>query len=235
MLATGGTAEPPSRRNAHIRWVFSTSLTASEMSELGEHSPSLDPTHLRLVTVGRQEAKKGTDKLIEALSLLAEDYPGVQLDIIGDGSDIPRLKRLAAELRVRGQVTFRGKLDHDGVLRLMQEAHIFCFPSLSEGFPKAVLEAMACGLPVIATRVSVLPMLLSSGGGMLIDPNAASIAAAVHRVASCRKTYDTMSREARAVAQQYTLESWGDTIGGHLRGAWGRLKEYDEDGNLKPD
>jgi len=235
MLATGGTAETPSAKSPCVRWIFSSSLTAEEMKELGTSHLRLDPANLRLITVGRQEARKGTDKLIEALPSLNRHYPSVQLDVVGDGSDIPRLRRMADDLEVGGQVVFRGKVDHSGVLQLLRQANIFCFPSQSEGFPKAVLEAMACGLPVVATSVSVLPMLLSSGAGVLIDPDASSIEAAVNRIASSQTTYDAMSRTARAVAQQYTLESWRDTIGDHLRGAWGRLKEKDEGGNLKPE
>jgi len=224
MLATGGAAEPPSRRNPNVRWIFSSSLTAAEMEELGSHQPKLDRERLRLITVGRQQAGKGTEKLVDALVMIRRQFPQVQLEVVGDGSDLARLKQQAAELGVSGQVVFHGKLDHAGVLQKMKQAHIFCFPTQSEGFPKAVLEAMACGLPVIATPVSVLPMLLSMGGGILIEPSSAAVARAVCEVTSSEETFKGMSARARNMARTYTLDRWRDTIGGHLSAAWGPLK-----------
>jgi glycosyltransferase involved in cell wall biosynthesis len=233
MLATGGAANRPSARAPDVHWIFSTSLTEGEIGELAQREVELDPKNLRLITVGRQEAGKGTDKLVEALPLLARHYPHVRLEVVGDGSDMPRLQRKANELRVGGQVIFRGKVDHGEVLELMQQAHIFCFPSQSEGFPKAVLEALACGLPVIATRVSALPMLLSTGSGVLIEPEPSAIAAAVCEVVSSGETYKTMSAKARETAREYTLERWRDAVGGYLAAAWGPLKKRDEGGKLK--
>ncbi len=228
MLATGGTVAPPSPTNPNVRWIFSSSLTAGEMEELGGHQPALAGAKLRLITVGRQQAGKGTDKLIEALAVIRRQWPEVQLDVVGDGSELARLKAQAAELGVSGQVVFHGKLDHAGVLGRLKQAHIFCFPTRSEGFPKAVLEAMACGLPVIATSVSVLPMLLSTGGGILIEPSAAAVARAVCEISSSEEKFKAMSAKARDMARAYTLERWRDTIGGHLSAAWGLLRKIED-------
>lgn len=227
MLATGGTAEPPSPKNPNVRWIFSSSLTAGEMEELGSHQPKLDRERLRLITVGRQQAGKGTDKLVDALAMIRRQFPQVQLDVVGDGSDVARLKQQAAELGVSGQVVFHGKLDHAGVLHRMKQAHIFCFPTRSEGFPKAVLEAMACGLPVIATSVSVLPRLLSTGGGILIEPSSAAVARAIGEITSSEENFKAMSAKAQSMARAYTLERWRDTIGAMLTDAWGPLRKVE--------
>jgi glycosyltransferase involved in cell wall biosynthesis/peptidoglycan/xylan/chitin deacetylase (PgdA/CDA1 family) len=225
MLATGGIAEPPSRKNPNIRWIFATSLTESEIRELATGEVSLAPEKLRLVIVGRQEGGKGTDLMIKALSLIHQQFPNAVMDVVGDGSEVPMLKRKAAELGVREKVAFHGKVNHVEVIRLLQQAHIFCFPTQSEGFPKAVLEALACGLPVITTPVSVLPMLLSKGCGVIIKPEAAAIAQAVCELASSPERYKLMSAKARETAAAYTLERWRDTIGGCLEAAWGPLRE----------
>jgi glycosyltransferase involved in cell wall biosynthesis len=225
MLATGGTADPPSATAPHVRWIFSTSLTESEIRELATGEVSLAPEKLRLIIVGRQEAGKGTDLLIKALPLIHRRYPHAVLDVVGDGSVVPMLKKQAAELGVGEKVVFHGKVNHAEVIRALQNAHLFCFPTQSEGFPKVVLEAMASGLPVIATPVSVLPMLLASGCGVLIEPDPAAIARAVCELASSPERYKLMSAKARETAREYTLECWRDTIGGYLSAAWGPLKD----------
>ena len=225
MLATGGAAEPPSTVTPHVRWIFATSLTESEIRQLATCAVELDPKKLRLIIVGRQEAGKGTDILIKALPLIHRQYPHAVLDVVGDGSAVPMLKKRAAELGVGERVDFHGKVNHAEVIRLLQNAHIFCFPSKSEGFPKVVLEALACGLPVLATPVSVLPMLLSSGCGVLIEPDAASIATAVCALVASPSRYKFMSAKARETAREYTLERWRDTIGSYLTAAWGPLRE----------
>src|ERR1035441_2148237 len=133
------------------------------------------------------------------------------------------LQRKAAELGIGEKVVFHGKVNHTEVIRLLQSAHVFCFPTQSEGFPKVVLEALACGLPVIATPVSVLPTLLSSGCGILIQPHPAAIAKAVCDLASSPERFKLMSAKARETAREYTLERWSDRIGGYLSASWGPL------------
>jgi glycosyltransferase involved in cell wall biosynthesis len=107
-----------------------------------------------------------------------------------------------------------------------------CFPSASEGFPKAVLEALACGLPVVATPVSVLPLLLEDGAGVLIsEPTPEAVAFAVRDVLSSPEKYAAHSARALAVASGFSLEHWQKEIGAALQVAWGQpLKS----GSLSP-
>ena len=195
------------------------------MDALAERGVVWEPSGFRLIIVGRQEGAKGTEILIQALALIHGKYPNAALDVVGHGSAVPALKRLANEVGVGHQVVFHGKVNHDEVLRLLQNAHVFCFPSKSEGFPKVVLEALACGLPVVATPVSVLPQLLGNGCGVLLDEaTPAALARAVDRVMADSANYKAMSRKAIETAKQYSLEAWRDTIGGYLEEAWGPLK-----------
>jgi glycosyltransferase involved in cell wall biosynthesis len=111
------------------------------------------------------------------------------------------------------------------VIRLLQQADIFCYPTASEGFPKAVLEALACGLPVVTTRVSVLPKLIGTGCGLLLEhTNPEALAQAVLACLSDAVRYRTMSARAVETASQYSLERWRDTIGDLLRAACGPLR-----------
>ena len=186
--------------------------------------PSTSPA-VKLIIVARQEAGKGTDTVIRSLPRLAQRFPAITFEIVGDGSAIPELERLAHECGVADRVHFTGKVDHGEVLQRLRASTMFVFPTASEGFPKAVLEGLACGLPLIATRVSVLPNLLANGCGVLLDeasPDA--VARAVEQVLADSTGYETMSRQAIGAAGQYSLESWRDTVRAHLTRAWGPLK-----------
>jgi glycosyltransferase involved in cell wall biosynthesis len=108
------------------------------------------------------------------------------------------------------------------VIRLLQEADLFCYPTASDGFPKSVLEALACGLPVISSSVSVLPHLIKNGCGvLLVERSPSAIAQAVREVLSDPEVYRFMSAKAIEIARQYSLENWRDEIGRTLQDAWG--------------
>jgi glycosyltransferase involved in cell wall biosynthesis len=84
-----------------------------------------------------------------------------------------------------------------------------------------VLEALACGLPVITTGVSVLPELIGAGGGQLLtEAGAVELSEAVRGILSDTDRYNLMTKRAFETAQQYSLECWRDTVGQHLRSAW---------------
>jgi len=223
MLATGGDANPPSTNNPNVRWIFSTSLTESEIAEHGQVRELYDARQARLIIVCRQERGKGTDVVIEALSKLSTEFPALKLDVAGDGDAIDHFKQLADEFDVSGRVSFHGKVNHDSVMKLLGQADLFCYPTGSEGFPKVVLEAMACGLPVITTRVSILPELVGNGSGKLLErARPGELAEAIRECLSDGAKYRAMSARAIATASQYSLENWREEIGSILCEAWGQ-------------
>ena len=223
MLATGGSTEAPSKRNPHLRWIFSTSLTEGELRIAAPRQRPLDPSP-RLIIVCRQEEKKGTGVVISSMALILKEFPDASLDVVGDGSALEDFKTMANSLGVAEHITFHGKVDHKRVAKLLRQADVFCYPTTaSEGFPKVVLEALAHGLPVITTRVSVLPELIGKGCGKLIAaPSPFELAGAVTEVLSNLNEYSEMSREAIETARQYSLERWQQRIKEHLCVAWGR-------------
>jgi glycosyltransferase involved in cell wall biosynthesis len=226
VLATGGSPTAPSARNPAIEWVFSTSLRREELENLPFRHPWRVGEPLKLITVGRQEASKNTERIIRALVLIRHKYRHTTLDIVGDGSCLPALRQVATDLKLDEAVTFHGKLDHDGVLSALGRAHLFCFPTDSEGFPKAVHEALACGLPVITTKVSALPELVGNRSGILLnDAQPETIAQAVLRIVINRETLRQMSVSARQTSSKYTLERWRDFIGERLTASWGLLRQ----------
>ncbi len=221
MLATGGTDNPPSEKNPHVEWIFSTSLRRSQIAA-GRPLKLPDDGGLKLLAACRQEEGKGTDIVIKSLPLILKKFPGATLEVVGGGSFINDLEALAERLNVRNKVFFRGKVEQMKVIETMKKAHVFCFPTqASEGFPKVVLEALACGLPVITTKVSVLPQLIGENCGVLLEePTVENLASAVEIVCADAETYARLSAAAVAKAQLYSLENWRDSIGETLRRSW---------------
>jgi colanic acid/amylovoran biosynthesis glycosyltransferase len=181
---------------------------------------------LRLVTVGRLSQGKNTAAAIEALPAILQEIEQVSLDVVGSGEMMIELKTLAEQLDLSERVHFHGNLPHQKVLETLSNSHLFLFPTrVKEGFPKALLEAMACGLPCIATRVSVIPQLLGEGTGVLLgQPNHQPQARSLLDLTADPDNMATMGANARKAAREYTLEAWRDTIRARLETHWGPLK-----------
>jgi glycosyltransferase involved in cell wall biosynthesis len=222
MLATGGDVAPPSPRYPNVRWIFSTSLRRSDLQRCAT-AQSRTNAPLRLINSCRQEPYKRTELVIQSMPLLLQRFPDVTLDIVGDGSSIPALRRTAEDLGLSGRVRFHGHVPQSAVIPLLQNSSVFCYPTATEGFPKAVLEALACGLPVVTTPVSVLPRLVPDGvaGVLLPDPSPANIASAIERCAADPEVYGLMSSAASRQALRYSLEAWNAEVGQLLAAAWG--------------
>ncbi len=231
MLATGGANRAPSEKNPNVKWIFSTSLREKEIAAAKPRSLTNDGK-IKLLIACRQEPRKGTSILIESLPLILENFPNASLDVVGGGSLLDDLKVQAKILGIEQKIIFHGKIEQAKVIELMKRAHVFCFPtSASEGFPKVVLEALACGLPVVTTKVSVLPQLITGENGFLLDePSPHNLAKAVEKICFDAKQYKKMSERAIETAREYSLENWRDRIGDHLRQTWNvaSLSEKDE-------
>ncbi|MBS0260691.1 MAG: GT4 family glycosyltransferase PelF [Planctomycetes bacterium] len=122
-------------------------------------------------------ATKDQRTLLRAMRLVVNQCPDFQLQIAGDGADRPFLESLCDELNLRPNVTFLG-FRHD-VHALLPEADVFVLSSVTEGLPMTLLEAMACGLPVISTNVGGIPELVTdSETGLLVPPQSPELLAA---------------------------------------------------------
>ncbi|HEU5099124.1 MAG TPA: glycosyltransferase family 4 protein [Roseiflexaceae bacterium] len=124
-----------------------------------------------ILCVARQYPRKHVADLLRALPAVRRAVPRAHAVIAGDGPEHVALLRLAAELDMRDAVVFTGALPDDQLARLYREADIFCLPSVQEGFGIVFLEAMACGLPVVATRSAAIPEVVPDRqAGMLAPP-----------------------------------------------------------------
>ena len=124
-----------------------------------------------ILFVGTLRPIKGTRYLIEAMHTIRRRDAESRLLIVGDGEERPSLEQLVLELNLGDTVTFAGKVPNDRVPEYMAAADIFALASLSEGFPLVVAEAMAAGLPIVASRVGSLPEIVEEGeNGFLVEP-----------------------------------------------------------------
>lgn len=133
------------------------------------------PSPLRIVSVGSlEQLYKGPDVLIDAVSLLHEpsspERVEVNLTWVGDGRYREALQQRAAKRSFAHAVHFAGQLDAGGVRNALDNADLFVLPSSAEGLPRAMIEAMARGLPCIGTTVGAIPELLELSE--LVPPNA---------------------------------------------------------------
>jgi glycosyltransferase involved in cell wall biosynthesis len=138
----------------------------------------------RVLTVARLVAAKGIDVLLDALGRLERRGVPVDADVVGDGPDRERLAARARELGLDGRVRLVGAASQEHVRELLAGATVFCLPSFSEGVPVVLMEAMAAGLPVVATGITGVPELVEEGrSGVLVPPGRADLLAdALERV-----------------------------------------------------
>jgi L-malate glycosyltransferase len=144
-----------------------------------------------ILTVANLRREKAHDILLQAAALLAPAHPDLSFVIAGDGPRAAELRAMAARLGLADRVRFLGHVED--VPTLLGQGHAFVLPSISEAFPNAVIEAMAAGLPVVASAVGGLLDLVDHGRtGLLVPPSdPAALAGAIASLA------DDPSRAAR--------------------------------------
>lgn len=160
-----------------------------------------------LATVGRLEEEKGNAFFLEALAEVKRRLPNAVGIIIGDGSLKAELERMAGELGLKEAVRFLGA--RNDVPDLLRIADIVVIPSLTEGFSLVALEAMACGKPVIATRVGGIPELIDDGTNGILVParDSRELAHAIIKLAGDLALSEKMGSQGRAkVIEQFSLE-----------------------------
>ena len=178
--------------------------------------------------VGRIEQIKGIDVLLRALGLLFIRRPDLRSDVcllvvggaLDPGDDAPEtekileLRRLVHEHRMEANVNFIGSLDQENLALYYTAADVCAVPSLTESFGLVALEAMACGTPVVGTRVGGLQTLIEHGESGLLVPagDDQALADAVEQVLTDHRLRMHLAHGARDRAEHFTWQSVGDKI-----------------------
>lgn len=134
-----------------------------------ERCPDRSALRHRLLFLGRLRESKGANELLRALPALLQRHPQVRLTMAGDG-DLPAMQALAAQLGVSHAVNFTGWIDGEAKAAALADHGVMVLPSHAEGLPIGLLEAMALGLVVVATRVGGIPELLRDGESAYLTP-----------------------------------------------------------------
>jgi glycosyltransferase involved in cell wall biosynthesis len=106
-----------------------------------------------LITIGRLLPWKSVDGIMGAMPALAKKYPQIKLLIVGDGSEMEKLKKLAENLKIGKHVVFLERVKHEHAMELLKGSDLLVLNSTYEGLPHVVIEAMGCKVPVIATNI----------------------------------------------------------------------------------
>ncbi len=123
-----------------------------------------------IVYAGNLLAAKGLGELLEAFLGLAKSRPRARLAMVGQGPFRDTLARRVALAGAESCVILPGRCDAAGIAQWMRAADVFCLPSYSEGCPNVIVEALACGRPIVATNVGGIPELVKEACGLLIPP-----------------------------------------------------------------
>ncbi len=137
----------------------------------GPQAAAHDPASETVLFVGRLRTRKAAAVLVEAFAAVVRERPRARLVLLGDGEQRTALAAQIARLGLSASVELAGAVPRAATAEWLRRADVFCLPSTYEGFPLAILEAMAEGLPVVATRVAGIPEAVEDGAsGLLVPP-----------------------------------------------------------------
>ncbi|MFZ3059377.1 MAG: glycosyltransferase family 4 protein [Candidatus Methanoperedens sp.] len=172
------------------------------------------PDECDIIFVGRLIREKNVDVLLEAVANVRETMPGVKCHIIGDGPEKERLVELAFNLGLSQNVRFFEFIEYDDVIAKIKSSKILALPSSREGFGIVVIEAFACGVPVITVKCpwNAAYELVNEKTGIVVNLEAAEIGSAI-----CSLIKDASHRERMADAAKNEAEKYDwDKIAGKL-------------------
>jgi glycosyltransferase involved in cell wall biosynthesis len=176
-------------RDRHLTRFRARSSTVAPGVDCDVFAPGPAEERAGVVFVGSLDSAsehKGLDVLLAAIGTLKERFPAVRLEVVGSGDDEPRYRRLCRSLAITEHVRFRGRLSGQDLVDAYRRSAVLALPTRNDSFPTVLVEAMACGVPVVSTTVGEIPRLVEEGrNGFLVAPDdAAGLAERLGRVLS---------------------------------------------------
>jgi glycosyltransferase involved in cell wall biosynthesis len=181
---------------------------------------------LRVVYIGRLAREKGLYEALQGVRLAVHLGVDARLVLAGDGAEADLLRRHAEAIGIGARTKFVGPVFGNAKVLLLASADVAILPSYAEGLPYALLEAMAAGIPVLATPVGAIPDVVTHGiHGFLVEPrDPAAIGAALAQLSADRERLSWMSRACRKrVLAAYSIERLARELALHYRALAGGL------------
>jgi glycosyltransferase involved in cell wall biosynthesis len=188
-------------RSPRIEVVYN-GISLADFADL--HAPRFEqPT---ICYVGRLVRYKRVDDLLRAFAQVRQTVAGARLKIVGSGPESDSLRALARQLGLGESVEFLGFVaKHRDVIEVMARSHALCLPSAVEGFGMAIIEAMACGTPVVASSLAPIVEITRNGQGGLLFPcgDVAALAGKLTQMLTDDGLRDRCAGQARSLAAEF--------------------------------
>lgn len=192
---------------------ISSSLSSKEIIQRDD---TCQNEEIRILSIGRLVLEKGTKYLLEAIKYLKDKNLKIKLDIVGQGICLEELQKKVESLNIKKEVNFLGYLTHNSnFLSIFDKADIFVLPSIGgEGTPKVVLEAMARGVPVIATNDGGIPWLvINQETGILIEKGSVNaICQAIEKIIDDKDFRKKIIRNANLFVKELVLQKQAEKM-----------------------
>jgi glycosyltransferase involved in cell wall biosynthesis len=179
-----------------------------DLQEFAGRSPKKF-TQFTIICVARLVATKRVVDLVRAFSQLARQHPRLRLIIVGYGPKKSALTKLTTQLGLAERISFRQNLPRQDLIKLLRQSHLFCLPSVVEGFGLVTLEAMAAGLPAVLADIPINREICPKEKGVIFFPprSGSGLAKAIERYLSNRKLYAKKQQQAMRLAKKYDWQN----------------------------
>ncbi|MDA8086977.1 MAG: glycosyltransferase [Nitrospiraceae bacterium] len=198
-----------------VHKIYPSIITAQDIKK---KNVAREPARVNFVAVGRLTPEKGLDDLVRAAELLVSSgFHRFVFRLIGDGKERERLQRMVAQAGLGGYLEFAGFVQPGkDLLAAYDNADAFVLPSRTEGIPKVLYEAMARGLPVVASNVGGVPEIVDEGvNGLLVPPgDPAALARAIRILCDEKLLREGFGKKGLETAGKFAMEKQRDAMYG---------------------
>lgn len=169
---------------------------------------------IRLVVARNLEAIYDIDTALRAFEIVHRRFPQARMTVAGTGPESERLQALAASLGIADCVTFAGRVERDDMAALLAQCDLMINPSRVDNMPNSILEALACGTPVVSTRVGGVPFMVEDGIDALLVPagEPSAMAEAVQRLIDQPALRASIAAAGLKAVRRYTWERVGPVL-----------------------
>lgn len=164
----------------------------------------------KLLWVGRYAKGKGLEYLIDAFSILKNRHPDVTLTLIGNGPEKDHIIQRINDLNLQNSITMKDFVPNSEIVNMYQNSSVFVLPSLEEGVPRTILEAMSCGIPVVCSQLPQLIDIVDGGGLLAPVKDSKALADTISKVLLDSSLAEEFRKNGRRnIVENY---SWKDTV-----------------------